>query len=252
MQSDYSTATDFMKELEDDGRSLLAIDQWCQEIESFRKLDVKEEYELVERARSGCPKAKLALLESCFPYIYGVAKHYASLPSCNSDIMDLVQVGNEVAIANFEECLKSRYPTGFLCFAAKHAIITYYREDKPIRVPTTSYSHGHRAPLTVSLMTPLYDDVLLLEVLPDNIPSSSDVSPYTEILHGALSRLSFVQRECIVRRNGFEGYGEHSLNETGRILGKSGACVNFHAGRARKFLRQDVELCKAVGVEVEA
>jgi len=167
MQRYYSTVNIGSSIPEDDGRSLLALDQYRLEVNLTHRYTVLEEYNLVLRARRGDKEASALLIESCQKYVYGVACHYSSLHPSNSDILDLVQVGNEAIVNNFEESLKSRYTTSFLCVVARRAIVTYCIEDKLIRVPYASYRRGCRAPLTVSLLAPLHGDTdrTLLDIL---------------------------------------------------------------------------------------
>ena len=141
----------------DDGRSLLASDLYRLEVKQSHRFDVAEEHNLVQLARSGNQEARSLLIESCLGYIYGFAFKYSQKFS-HVDMMDLAQVGNEAIVECFDGALKSRYPCAYLRVAARNVMIDYCISDGLIRVPATSYRCGKRAPLTVSLTAPLYDD----------------------------------------------------------------------------------------------
>jgi len=156
---------------EDDGRSLLAIDQYGCELAAIDRLSMAEEQELVQRARQGDQEARTLLIESCLRYVYSVASRYVRQYSVSSlEVMDVAQVGNEAVVRHLDESLRGHSPCAFLRVSAWQAIAHYSMENKLIiRVPRTSYRHGRRAPLTISLMTPLSgdDDKMLLDLLED-------------------------------------------------------------------------------------
>ncbi len=168
MQQYCTTAKSGVEVPEDDGRSLLAVDQYRVEVQEIGRFSVAQEREIVEMARKGNQEARLLLIESCLGYVYGLAWHYAKQHPRNSDPLDLAQVGNEAVVCHLDESLRSRYTCAFLRLVARRAMVSYCIEDKLIRVPCTSYGRGRRAPLTVSLMAPLYDsDQTLLDLLED-------------------------------------------------------------------------------------
>jgi DNA-directed RNA polymerase sigma subunit (sigma70/sigma32) len=154
---------------EDDGRSLLASDLYRLEIQEIDRLDLAQEQELVELARTGNEAARAQIVESCLGYVYSMAWHYSRLHPSNSEPLDLSQVGNEAVVRHLDESLRSRYTCAFLRLVARRAMIDYCMEDKLIRVPARSYNRGRRAPLTVSLTAPLYgdSDMTVLDLLED-------------------------------------------------------------------------------------
>ena len=151
---------------EDDGRSLLAMDQYMYELKHLSRYSVAEERDLVQRVRQGDREAKTLLIESCLGYVCSVAACCACRHASNSDVLDVVQAGNEAIVRHVDVALKSRYTCALLRVVARRAMIKYCIEDKLIRVPETSYRRGRRAPLMVSLLTPL-DDRMLLDLLED-------------------------------------------------------------------------------------
>jgi hypothetical protein len=155
--------------VEDDGRSLLAMDLYRLEIQEIGRLDLAQEQELVQLARTGNQEARARIVESCLGYVYSMAWHYSRLHPSNTEPLDLAQVGNEAIVRHLDESLRSRYTCNFLRLVARRAMVTYCVEDKIIRVPDTSYRRGRRAPLTVSLTAPLSgsDDMTVLDLLED-------------------------------------------------------------------------------------
>jgi RNA polymerase sigma factor (sigma-70 family) len=251
MQGHYNAARTEPSIPEDDGRSLLAIDQYRLEMSKIRRLDVLEERRVADLARSGDKDAKGLLIESLLGYVYGIALQYAS--KRNVDVMDLIQAGNEAVVRHLDEALKCRNACAFLCVVARYAIISYFIEDSIIRVPVGSFGGGSRAPLTVSLLSPLTSDntFSLVDIIPDNSQTSAPVaSPRVRALNGAIRRLPSRQRAAVRRRAGLPGYGVHSLEEMTHALKSSERAVHGLDYRARQALRSDVLLCKAVGVEV--
>jgi hypothetical protein len=152
---------------EDDGRSLLAVDQYRLEVNEIGRFSVVQEIALVERARSGDMEAKSLLVESCLPYVYSLAWRLSMQHPSNSDPLDLAQVGNEGILMHLDEALRSRYTCAFLRLVARRVMWRYCIEDKTIRVPATTYRSGRRAPLVVSLMASARDGRTLLDLLED-------------------------------------------------------------------------------------
>ncbi len=174
--------------LEDDGRSLLAMDLYRLEIQEIDRLDLAQEQELVQLARTGNQEARARIVESCLGYVYSMAWHYSRLHPSNTEpldlaqvgneaivrhldesLLDLAQVGNEAIVRHLDESLRSRYTCNFLRLVARRAMVSYCVEDKLIRVPETSYRQGKRAPLTISLLAPLpgSDGMTVLDLLED-------------------------------------------------------------------------------------
>ncbi len=155
--------------LEDDGRSLLAMDLYRLEIQEIDRLDLAQEQELVQLARTGNQEARARIVESCLGYVYSMAWHYSRLHPSNTEPLDLAQVGNEAIVRHLDESLRSRYTCNFLRLVARRAMVSYCVEDKLIRVPETSYRQGKRAPLTISLLAPLpgSDGMTVLDLLED-------------------------------------------------------------------------------------
>jgi len=82
-------------------------------------------------------------------------------------LMDLVQAGNLAMVEVLDKALYARNVIGYLKVVARYAINLAWIEDRLIPVCRSSYMKGKRAPLTVSLTTPLYSDssTTLLDVL---------------------------------------------------------------------------------------
>jgi DNA-directed RNA polymerase specialized sigma subunit len=125
-----------------------------------------EEWVIVEEARAGNAKARQHLIESCLPYIIGVATAYASLHKGEDplDFMDVIAAGNLRVVARIDAALQAPNPCGFLRQAAHGAMADYCAEKKTtIKVPARSYWRGKRAGTVLSLDAPLsYDSDLTL------------------------------------------------------------------------------------------
>lgn len=169
MQQYCTTAKPGVTIPDDDGRSLLAVNQYRLEVQEIGRLSLAQEQKIVQLARTGDEEARALLIESCLGYVYSLGVHYSLMHPSNTDAMDLAQVGNEAIVRHLDESLRSRYTCAFLRLVARRAISTYCVEDKLIRVPCTSYRKGKRAPLTISLTAPLYgdDDRTVLDLLED-------------------------------------------------------------------------------------
>ena len=162
MQS-YSTRS----HVPDDGRSLLAVDQYECELKHLLILGEAEESALLSRAMLGDQEARSAMITGCLRYIYKVALSYALKYDSEDDVMDLVQAGNEAIVRYLTDALRSRNAYGYLRGVARHAMVHFGIENKLIRVPYSSHHKGYRAPLTVSLEAPMYEDRTVLDLLED-------------------------------------------------------------------------------------
>jgi DNA-directed RNA polymerase sigma subunit (sigma70/sigma32) len=254
VQQQYCTTSE-RRVPEDDGRSLLAVDQYRVEVKEIGRLDLAQERELVEMARAGDEEARARLIESCLEYVFGLAWRYYYNAEQHSDssevVLDLAQAGNEAIVRHLDEALRGRCPCAFLRQVACHAMIEYCYENKSIRVPRCSRG---RAPATVSLDAPVSEaDRTLLDLLEDTNwqeAAVSDACGRECAVHEAIGRLTLHQQASVLYSYGFSEHGKHTDREAGRALGVCPSTIRTHTTNARRKLRKDVALCVAVGVEV--
>lgn len=162
----YHTTTTRTAVPQDDKRLLLAVNQYRMELKEIGRLNPLEERRLADMARTGNKDAQAALIEHCLGYVYGMAWHYAGkFPE--TEVLDIAQAGNEAIVKHLPEALQARNVCAFLFLVARYAMIDHCAKDQLIPVPRASYNRGRRAPLTVSLFTPLSCDTdrMLLDAL---------------------------------------------------------------------------------------
>lgn len=196
------------EEPEDDGRSLLAANQYRLELQELEPLDILQQRTLAQMAREGNQEARTLLFEHCLKGAYYTAWQYARIPG-NPEVLDICQAGSEAMLHHIDEALKSRNPCGFLLVAARWAMAKYCTlEDRLIQVPPASYYQcGKRAPLTVSLMASRYGEgerTLLEELgeegLDEQVRDESEKS-YPE-LEEAVRQLSLSDQRLLVQLYG--------------------------------------------------
>jgi DNA-directed RNA polymerase specialized sigma24 family protein len=152
---------------EDDKRSLLAEDQYRLEITAFESLTIAQEAKLVDLARAGDMDAQTAIIEHTLGYIYFLAWRYAK-KFLGQNAMDIAQAGNVAIVEHLHDALQSRLPFPFLKVVARNAMINHCTEDRIIPVPRRSYERGRRAPLVISITTPILGtDLTILDLLED-------------------------------------------------------------------------------------
>lgn len=191
---------------EDDGRSLLAVDQYRLEVGGIEPLDILQQRTLAQMAREGNQEARTQLIESCLKQVYCTAWRYARLPG-DPDILDICQAGSEAMLQHIDEALKSRNPCAFLLVVARYAMVTCCIEDRLIRIPVSSYYDlGKRAPLIVSLMASRYGEGerMLLEELGEEVQVQEPEKSYPE-LEEAIGKLSQSYQHFITQ---YYGLGE--------------------------------------------
>lgn len=182
-----------------------------------------------------------SLLASCKPYVERLAHKFARVShSPLLEFDDYVSIAMVKLCEVAEKVLSADIPVIYGCKVAEHAMIDAYYDLLA-------------GPPTVSLDAPLSPDqpftLASLIVSPSPASSGNACAP---AVRTAVKRLPSRRQECLAYFYGFEGYGKpHGSAEVGRTLGISRNSVCSNTTRARQNLRQDAELCTAVGVEVQ-
>jgi DNA-directed RNA polymerase specialized sigma24 family protein len=180
------------------------------------------------------------LILSLRPRLELLARRYAK-DSYRVEYEELLSIGTLRACEAYAHAKVN--PAAYMMKCAEGAML-----DEVLRVS------GRRKD-TVSLDAPLGENSSssLTDVLLDCSSLISDSSSRmcavrVRAVRRAVKRLPPRRRAAVLYFYGFEGYGEHESHDAGRVLGISGTGVRSHTSYARQDLRQDAELCEAVGV----
>ena len=145
-------------------------------------------------------------------------------------------------------------PVSYLVGAARFAMIREYRrmQGRDWRRRTLNEGWSTES-LDARLSTSCGSSFSLADLLPAPTPVSvSSDSKRVCALYDALWRLPVRKRVAVERRAGLPGYGAYNREETVQALHITSGTVNTLDYEGRRKLARDAQLCKVMGVEVQA
>jgi RNA polymerase sigma factor (sigma-70 family) len=178
------------------------------------------------------------LILSCIPWVEKLAHKYARI-SYRVELEELYSIGM-ARVCELAASVDTRLDAvPYMCKAAQYAMV-----DELRRICGCE---------TVSLDAPLFDDspMTLADELSSPVSVSSRPSKRVRAVRRSVKQLSEKQRLVLFHLYGFSGYGYSAQSGTARALDIPEGTVASTGNRARRKLRQDERLCKAVGVQVE-
>jgi len=195
------------------------------------RLTREQEQDIVQRARTGDPAAREALIISCLNYVSAVAHRYKRYLR-HDEYLDLVGVGNLAVVEYLDKALVTGNPSGYLRSTAKYVMINYCCTRANLIVRQT-----YNEPIpTTSLDTPVFYNTLADTKEPVVVTQQPD---YT-FLYEAVEQLPRHIQDVLIKHYGLYGTRPESLYQLSLRMSRSvkGSVAYLIVYRALKRLRQ--------------